>query len=416
MSLHIEPTEEAVETLRKERRKNYIAALATSILSVVLAGAILYSLTIIIAAPEEPKVVGYITPDDAPPSDTPPPPEVQRETSSASHAETPVKVVVAAAAAPVNLPKIDIDPPDEPVMLEEGNMLGMGNGFGPDLGDSTSAFGSKEPAGSTLVGTFYDTKQTQGGRPTDLSQEQFCSILSRFVNRGWNEADLNRFYKSPQQLYAAQFYVPRTSASEAPKAYGCADKVKPSRWIAIYRGKVRAPKSGTFRFVGAGDDVIAVRFNNQNVFDYGWFQASLGKMTAAQDMKWINAMQNKPGNDALKKELRDAGINVPPSTFYKYSTTKHWNDTMGGVVAGKTFTVKQGDVYPIEILISEIPGGEFGMTLLLEEVGMEPMSKDPKTGAPILPLFRTNYGVPKPDKIKEHVPFDEIGIVWESVK
>ena len=69
---------------------------------------------------------------------------------------------------------------------------------------------------------------------------------------------------------------------------------------------------------------------------------------------------------------------------------------MGGVVAGKTFTVKQGDVYPIEILISEIPGGEFGMTLLLEEVGMEPMSKDPKTGAPILPLFRTNYGVPNP--------------------
>ena len=47
MSLHIEPTEDAVETLRKERRKNYIAALATSILSVVLAGAILYSLTII---------------------------------------------------------------------------------------------------------------------------------------------------------------------------------------------------------------------------------------------------------------------------------------------------------------------------------------------------------------------------------
>lgn len=47
-------------------------------------------------------------------------------------------------------------------------------------------------------------------------------------------------------------------------------------------------------------------------------------------------------------------------------------------------------------LISEIPGREFGMTLLLEEVGMEPMSKDPKTGAPILPLFRTNYGVPKP--------------------
>ena len=55
MSLHIEPTEEAVETLRKERRKNYIAALATSILSVVLAGAILYSLTIISPRPRNPR-------------------------------------------------------------------------------------------------------------------------------------------------------------------------------------------------------------------------------------------------------------------------------------------------------------------------------------------------------------------------
>ena len=415
MSLHIEPTEDAVETLRKERRKNYIAALATSILSVVLAGAILYSLTIIIAPPEEPKVVGYITPDEAPPSDTPPPPEVQRETSSSSHAETPVKVVVAAAAAPVSLPKIDIDPPDEPVMLEEGTALGMGDGFGPDLGDATSAFGTSQPSGSTLVGTFYDTKQTPGGRPTNMTMDQYRAFLSRFVNKGWNESELNRFYKAPQQLYAAQFYIPRTPAKDAPKAYGCDDKVKPSQWLAIYRGKVRAPKSGTFRFVGLGDDYLVVRFNNQNVFDYGWESASLGKMTA-NNAKWLDAMEGKPGNDDLKKELKDAGINVPPVTFYKYGPSGHWNNTMRGVAAGKQFTVEQGKVYPIEILVSEGPGGEFGMTLLLEEVGMAPMSKDPKTGAPILPLFRTNYGVPKPDKNKEYVPFDEIGIVWESIK
>lgn len=79
--------------------------------------------------------------------------------------QTPVKVVVAAAAAPVNLPKIDIDPPDEPVMLEEGNMLGMGNGFGPDLGDSTSAFGSKEPAGQH-AGRHLLRYQADAGRPS----------------------------------------------------------------------------------------------------------------------------------------------------------------------------------------------------------------------------------------------------------
>lgn len=414
MSLHIEPTEEAVNILRKERRRNYIAASATALLSVVLAGAILYSLTILIAPPEEAKVIGYILPDEAPPSDTPPPPEVHRETSSSSRAVANVKVVVAAADAPTSLPKIDIDTPDEPMMIEEGTIMGMGDGFGPDLGNATSAFGTDKPSGSTLVGTFYDTKQTPGGRPTDLSQEQYCAVLSKFVNTGWNERELNRYYKSPKQLYAAQFYIPRTSANDAPKAYGCEDRVQPSRWIAIYRGKVRAPKSGTFRFVGAGDDVIAVRFNNKNVFDYGWFQASLGKITTSKE--WQDAMANKPGNEGLKKELKQADINIPPVTFYKYSTMPHWNNSLGGLAAGKTFTVKQGDVYPIEILVSEIPGGEFGMTLLLEEVGMPPISKDPKTGAPILPLFRTNYGVPQPDKNKEHAPFDEIGVVWESVK
>lgn len=95
---------------------------------------------------------------------------------------------------------IDIDPPDEPVMLEEGTALGMGDGFGPDLGDATSAFGTSQPSGSTLVGTFYDTKQTPGGRPTNMTMDQYRAFLSRFVNKGWNESELNRFYKAPQQL------------------------------------------------------------------------------------------------------------------------------------------------------------------------------------------------------------------------
>ena len=143
-----------------------------------------------------------------------------------------------------------------------------------------------------------------------MNMNQYREFLSRFVNKGWNESELNRFYKAPQQLYAAQFYIPRTPAKDAPKAYGCDDKVKPSQWLAIYRGKVRAPKSGTFRFVGLGDDYLVVRFNKQNVFDYGWESASLGKMTA-NNAKWLDAMEGKPGNDDLKKELREVGINVP---------------------------------------------------------------------------------------------------------
>ena len=73
---------------------------------------------------------------------------------------------------------------------------------------------------------------------------------------------------------------------------------------------------------------------------------------------------------------------------------------MGGVVAGKSFKVKQGNVYPIEILISEIPGGEFGMTLLLEEVGMAPMSKDPNG---------SSHPAPVPDQLRRSETGQEQG-------
>lgn len=48
----------------------------------------------------------------------------------------------------------------------------------------------------------------------------------------------------------------------------------------------------------------------------------------ANNAKWLDAMEGKPGNDDLKKELREVGINVPPVTFYKYSSSGHWNNTM----------------------------------------------------------------------------------------
>ena len=71
------------------------------------------------------------------------------------------------------------------------------------------------------------------------------------------------------------------------------------------------------------------------------------------------------------------------------------------------------------MLITEIPGGHFGAALLIEEIGATPAKKDSKTGSPILPLFRTNYALPKAEDIKgdgDTVPFDPLGIVWQSVK
>ena len=411
MSLHIEPTDEAILALKKERKKAYILSGLTSLLGLGAIVAVLYFCKIISFGPEQPTVTCVSVNDEITNDDDTPTPEVATETQSAAP-NAAVKVMVAATSADVTMPPVDLamDVPTD--SLSTSLDIGLGNGVKGE--DTTSGgFGVTNPSGSALEGTLYDTKQTRGGSPTNLSEAQFTELLSKFVNGGWKESDFNKFFKADVKLYAAQFYIPRSSAAEAPKAFKCEKQVQPSRWIAVYRGKVKAPKSGKFRFVGAGDDSLVVRFNNENVFDYGWFQATLGKMTTGEN--WKNAMLNKQGFDMEKKVLQKAGINVPPVTFYKYESSPHWNNALGGVAAGKTFTVKEGQTYPIEILVSEIPGGEFGMTLLIEEVGAKPFSVDKKTGSPILPLFRTNHGVPMTEG-KEKVPFDEIGLVWETVK
>ena len=415
MTLHIDSTNQVKEQLKREKRNNYLTALSTSVLSVLLGASILYTIAIVVAQPEAPQLMAYVSPENNAPPHEPSPPVISREIASSSAPQTQVAIptIIAQTPSPISLPVLDIDMPEEPAMLEDGTLDGFGD-FGSDLGDASSTFGGEEAGGSTLEGTFYDTKQTPGGKSTGMNQNTYRQFITSFIKGGWNQTSLNKYYKAPQKLYNAQFYIPRCTAEDAPKAYHCEERVKASFWLAIYRGKIKAPKTGTFRFVGAGDDYLAVRFNHKTVFDYGWESAAMGKMYA-NNQKWRDAMMNKDGNDNLKKELRDADVMVPPVTFYQYSTSTHWNKCLGGVAAGKEFKVEKSKIYPIEILISEGPGGEFGTCLLLEEVGLPPLEND-STGSPILPLFRTNNGVPKPDKSKEYVPFDKIGPVWESVK
>ena len=69
---------------------------------------------------------------------------------------------------------------------------------------------------------------------------------------------------------------------------------------------------------------------------------------------------------------------------------KEWNSDLGGVTAGKVFEVKEGQAYPIQIAISEIPGGGFGFVLFIEDL---------TDGEKVKPgekydLFRTNFSAP----------------------
>ncbi|RYD72825.1 MAG: hypothetical protein EOP84_22500 [Verrucomicrobiaceae bacterium] len=216
-------------------------------------------------------------------------------------------------------------------------------------GGTMSRFGMVEKTPSALVGTFYDLKQTRGKKPTGILPDEYHKIFRRFVSENWRASILNDYFRAPQLLYASQIMIPNMSADEGPKAFGMEKQVQPSRWLVHYKGRVSPPVDGTYRFVGAGDDVMIVRFNGKVVLDRCWHQ---------HDEEW-KAEKN-----------------------YDYGWTKIPN----GFAQGDAIKVKAGNFYDIEVLIGEQPGGLVFACLLMEKEG-EQYEKDSR-GNPILPVFR----------------------------
>lgn len=269
-----------------------------------------------------------------------------------------------------------------------GKGFGKGSGIGAGLvqgAGTLTPFGIIDPkAGSRgLEGSLYDAKQTREHKATDIDPDGMAELLRDFTEHSWSQRSLaSKCFQADRKLYLAQVCMPLMAAQEAPKAFECQDQVQPSRWLIVYHGTVTAPKTGKFRFVGASDDALVVRFNRQNVFDHGFSKGTTG----------------------LRRGNREQVVK------YQYPNSPHYNGSIGGYEAGTEFFVKAGTNYPIEILISEIPGGYFGAVLLIQETGVEYPKTD--TGAPLLPLFRVNDGVP-PSKGDNIPPFDPAGPVWK---
>jgi hypothetical protein len=132
--------------------------------------------------------------------------------------------------------------------------------------------------------------------------------------------------------------------------------------VVLYKGTVTAPKDGSFRFLGKPDDTLAVRFNGQNV---------------------------------LLANLQRQMQSVP---LFTDKTTPLRED--GDLFIGKWFQVERGKTYPIEILISELPGGYFTACLMIEERGMSYPARTfaPVAGKPAYPVFQTKKGIPIPKR------------------
>ncbi len=409
MALHIQMSEEAEKELKRSALRNQLSSILASLLVMCGGGALLFFAVILIVQEAPAVFVSYVPPtDNLPPSATPTTRELSSKASTPSSSVSPT-VIVSTSASAVQMASVEIEAADIDMGSGIDIDMGMDAGLGDGLGEGGAGLGSGTAGGSALVGTYYDLKLTRSGaQAKDLSvnaggqvpPEQrgaLAKIYSDFT-RSWSSSVLERRYKAPNQLYASSFYMPRCAAAYGPKAFGLDPKKhKPAAWVVVYRGKVRAPKSGKFRFVGTGDDLLCVRFNRKQVLEAGYAIPSKYKDLEAGCLEM--AMNMDQGKDYIAKIK--AGKD-PDHRGYEYSPLPEgwdWN-MVGGLTAGTVFEVKEGQVYPIEIMISEGPGGAFGFALLIEDLTDNPQGKK-KPQDRVYDLFRTNFTLPNHDEIKK---------------
>ena len=250
-----------------------------------------------------------------------------------------------------------------------------GSGAG---GAAVPFFGFRESkGGGSLVGKFYDLKQTKDGKPSNLDEKNYPKELQDFV-RGWNESQFAKYFVGPNPLYTTQIFIPKIDADQGPRAFNLS-RVQPRMWVIHYKGNVIPTESGTYRFVGMADDVLVVRFNGQVVLDCGPTMPSGKEPRSFYPMEGLQLKGDMP--------------------WYK------------GLGRGDAFQVTAGESYPMEVLIGEWPGHDFKAWLMLEKDGVQ-YQKDSK-GNPILPVFKLAASdIPKP--AVEAPVFAKEGPVWKA--
>ena len=240
-------------------------------------------------------------------------------------------------------------------------MSGMGAGLGdmgvggfdlmPDL-DEISVFGEGQTIGNDFVGVFYDTKRNRAGGGISHGRATLTPIIERFFSSGWNKSKLAKYYQSPQKLYTTTFAFPADQSIGAPAAFGV-DTIGWC-WVVHYEGQLVYPEDITFRFWGHGDDILAVRVNGEMVL------------------------------------LSVTGFGSSLSTFWRSTSANTHKYAMGNglAVVGDWITLTAGEPLDMEVLVAEIPGGNFCAILCVEVEGVE-YPKNPFMGGPTLPVFKT---------------------------
>jgi hypothetical protein len=240
--------------------------------------------------------------------------------------------------------------------------VGGGRGFGGGLGSLGGAvadslritsFGYDQAMEGTLEGTLYDFKQDAKGQALSKVEKfvpgrsgyrvkiSYASGILKSFTGNFRRDSLDRgFFKSDTLLYGAYFIIPRTSANVAPRAFKVEGVIAPNLICAAYTGTYRPTKSGRFRLFGKADDVLVVRINGKTVLDGSWDKSTYSR--------W---------NQPASAKRADEGS---PQSYFGLSEPG---------VSGNWFDLTAGRETQVEIVIAEVPGGNFGAYILIEEEG-----------------------------------------------
>ncbi|MGJ8671355.1 hypothetical protein [Rubritalea sp.] len=372
MSLHANISAEAQQALASQKKKSTLYSIVVSLLVCALLVIILSILVMATVNKKTPELVSYNMGISE--TENIEKPEIVNEVARTPSAPSQMASVIAStSASSMSVPTVDFSLNEASIDFGAGDDFGLGfEGDDWGSGGATGAaggFGSSTKVLGTIEGRFYDFKQNAKGEPNTRYKPMslasmrrkdggsYGSVVKKIRNSNFSSSSLREFYKAERPLYARYIAIPPSSANLAPKQFGQEGKVEPSNWLIHYQGKIKAPKDGTFRFAGHGDDLITVDLNGESVF--------------------TSALINSPLPDTVKESGKSTGPKVP--TWRKGADLDY----------GSWFNVREGETLDIDLVISEAPGGSMYFGLMIEEKGAK--YRKGQGGRDILPPFTVGH-------------------------
>lgn len=384
MSLHANLNPEALDRLRKQKRNSTISSFVCAVLFLAL---VILGLGIILLpaiTKDEITIVAYTQPDNRIVEPEPTKIRTSIRPNPSAPSVSAVRVVTTASASPVSIPVPDIatDSPSVDFGFSDDDFGTGWEGKGTGKGPGGSMFGSSESIPGALKGRLFDLKQDRRDNEIgyDPSVANFAEIAKKAERRNFSSSAFSGYFEAPNELSLTNLAIPFTPAAKGPEYFGAKDSIKPSGWIAVYHGRIAAPKAGRYRFRAASDDFLVALVNNRRNLVACWpdlhVKVADGFRSGTQE-----------GNTA--SPLGSAALH-----------------------AGKWIDLSAGQTFDFTLAIGERPGGMVGFLLEVETEG-ETYRTAPD-GRKILPLFTTH---PFTDSEREEIQnrFGSYEFEWENV-